>query len=307
MNRVNAPLQLRLQPLFFSLSAMTDEIRSKREYVALDLETTGLMAETDRIVEIGAVRFLADGQEIGRFQRLVNPQRPMSAAAYAIHGLSDLDLADAAPVHEVLPEFISFLGNPGTTALLAHNAAFDAGFLGRELGRAGLIAPGHSLFDTLALSRRRLPQLASHRLDNLARILGLDSAGAHRALADSLRVKEIWLRLGGASEAENTLVSYRMFDPQDSGPTPDGWEPLKNAAARGNMVQIEYDGGTRGSAPRSITPRRFVQRGGASYLVAFCHLDFFEKSFRLDRIRFVEVSEEPDAHAVPVDHPASSG
>ena len=286
---------------------MTDEIRSERQYVALDLETTGLMAETDRIVEIGAVRFLGDGQELGRFQRLVNPLRRMAPAAYAIHGLSDLDLADAAPAHEVLPEFLSFLGNPSTTALLAHNAAFDAGFLGRELGRAGLVAPGHSLFDTLALSRRRLPQVASHRLDNLALILGLDSAGAHRALADSLRVKAIWLRLGGPSEAENTLVSYRMYDPQDSEPTPEGWGPLIRAAARGVMVQIEYDGGTRGSAPRSITPRRFVQRGGASYLIAFCHLDSFEKSFRLDRIRCVEVTNEPGVTAVPVDHPAPGG
>jgi DNA polymerase III subunit epsilon len=286
---------------------MTDEFRSEREYVALDLETTGLMAETDRIVEIGAVRFLGDGQEIGRFQRLVNPQRPMSPAAYAIHGLSDADLADAAPAHEILPAFLSFLGNPGTTALLAHNAAFDAGFLGRELGRAGILAPSHSLFDTLALARRRLPQLASHRLDNLARVLGLDSTDAHRALADSLRVKAIWLHLDGESEAENTLVSFRMFDPKDSGPTPDGCEPLVNAAARGIMVQIEYDGGTRGATPRSITPRRFVQRGGATYLVAFCHLDLFEKSFRLDRIRCVEITTEPAAEAVPVDHPAARG
>jgi DNA polymerase-3 subunit epsilon len=287
--------------------SMTDELRSEREYVALDLETTGLMAETDRIVEIGAVRFLGDGQEIGRFQRLVNPERPMSPAAFAIHGLSDLDLADAAPAREILPEFLSFLGDPETTALLAHNAVFDAGFLGRELSLAGLPTPGHSLFDTLALARRRLPGLASHRLDSLARTLGLDLAGAHRALADSLRVKAIWLHLGGALDAENALVSFRIFDPKDAEPTPEGWEPLMKAAARSIMVRIEYDGGTRGPTPRSITPRRFVQRGGATYLVAFCHLDFFEKSFRLDRIRCVEITTEHGAEAVPVDHPAARG
>ena len=287
--------------------SMPDDCRTDREYVALDLETTGLMAQTDRIVEIGAVRFLGDGREIGRFQRLVNPQRSMPPAAYAIHGLSDLDLADAALAHQVLPEFLSFLGDPGTTALLAHNAAFDAGFLGHELSLAGLLAPAHSLFDTLALARRKLPQLASHRLENLACILGLDTAGAHRALADSLRVKTIWLRLHGELEAENTLVSYRISDPDDSGPTPEGWEPLMDAAARSIMVRIEYDGGTRGTTPRSITPRRFVQRGGATYLVAFCHLDFFEKSFRLDRIRGVEITAESVASAVPVEHPAARG
>src|SRR5215217_7097246 len=92
-----------------------------QSYIALDLETTGLLAETDRIVEIGAVRFDAAGRELGRFERLVNPGRAMSPAAQAVHGLSDADLADAPPAREVLPEFLSFLGDPCGTLLLAHN------------------------------------------------------------------------------------------------------------------------------------------------------------------------------------------
>jgi len=283
---------------------MTENVISEQEYVALDLETTGLMAETDRIVEIGAVRFRADGQELGRFQRLVNPERPMSPAAFAIHGLSDEVLAGAPPVRDVLPEFVLFLGDPATTVLLAHNASFDAGFLGCEFMGVGLPIPAHSMFDTLALSRRRLPHLASHRLDNLARALGLDPAGAHRALADSLRVKEIWLHLGGSSEPLDELVSYRMFDRRGSEPTPEGWEGVLDAAARGTMIWIEYDGGTRGSTPRSITPRRFVHRGGANYLIAFCHIDLLEKSFRLDRIRCVQLTSEPGFELVQVDRPA---
>jgi DNA polymerase III subunit epsilon len=287
--------------------AMTDKSPPERQYVAFDLETTGLMAETDRIVEIGAVRFLGNGQEIGRFQRLVNPQRPMSPAAFAIHGISDHDLADAPPASEVLPEFLAFLEEPHKTTLLAHNASFDAGFLGRELARAGLSTPAYSLFDTLALARRRLPQLTSHRLDSLAQALGLDPAGAHRALADSLRVKDIWLRLDGASAPPETLVSFRIFDPKDSKPTPEGWDPLVRAAAGGDLVRIKYDGGTRGSSPRSITPRRFVQRGGATYLIAFCHLDSFEKTFRLDLIRCVEIVADGDPERVPIDRSAVRG
>src|SRR3954451_23227128 len=73
-----------------------------RSYVALDLETTGLLAETDRIVEVGAVRFDAAGRELARFERLVNPGRAMSPTAEAVHGLSDADLADAPPAREVL-------------------------------------------------------------------------------------------------------------------------------------------------------------------------------------------------------------
>ncbi len=281
---------------------MTDtSLIAEREYVALDLETTGLMAETDRIVEIGAVRFRADGEELGRFESLVNPERPMSPAAFAIHGLSDEILATAPCAREVLPEFLLFIGEPATTALMAHNASFEAGFLGCELARAGLRAPMHSIFDTLALARRRMPWLASHRLDNLAHAMGLDPAGAHRALADCLRVKEIWLHLAENSEPLDDLVSYRMFDRRDSEPTPEGWEDVLRAAVCGTMIRIEYDGGTRGTTPRSITPRRFVHRGGVNYLIAFCHIDSLEKSFRLDRIRCVQFTIEPGRELVQVD------
>src|SRR3954447_6517641 len=61
------------------------------EWIAFDLETTGLVAEIDRVVEIGAVRFDASGRELARFERLINPERPMSPAAQAIHGISDAD------------------------------------------------------------------------------------------------------------------------------------------------------------------------------------------------------------------------
>ncbi len=52
---------------------------------------------------------------------------------------------------------------------------------------------------------------------------------------------------------------------------------------------MEYDGGSRGPSPREITPRRFLHKGGIAYVVALCHADVFEKSFRLDRVRRYEV------------------
>lgn len=97
------------------------------EYVAFDLETTGLVAQRDRVVEIGAVRFRLSGQVTDQFEQLVNPGRSMSPAAQAIHGISDADLADAPPAWEVLPHFLAFLGDARATGLVAHNANFDAG------------------------------------------------------------------------------------------------------------------------------------------------------------------------------------
>jgi DNA polymerase III epsilon subunit family exonuclease len=260
-----------------------------QEWIAFDLETTGLVAEIDRVVEVGAVRFDASGRELGRFERLVDPGRPMSPAAEAIHGLSDAILAGAPRAHEVLPEFLAFLGDPATTPLLAHNAAFDARFLGRELQRAGLSPPGHAVIDTLALARRRIPDLYNHRLDTLARLYNLVQSGRHRALADSLRVKGLWMALGGASEPPEALVTYPIFEGDDASCIPSGWDELVAAIAYGRKVRMEYTGGSRGEAPREVTPRAFVHRGGVPYLVAFCHLDAFEKSFRLDRVRRFEV------------------
>jgi DNA polymerase III subunit epsilon len=287
-------------------TAMTDNLGAKAQFVAFDLETTGLTAAADRIVEIGAVRFLECGRELGRYQRLINPERPMPAGAQAIHGISDTDLAGASPARDVLPEFIEFLGDPRGSVLLAHNASFDAGFLGCELTRAGLPIAPHPVIDTLALARRHHPGLSNHRLETVARHLGVLSSGGHRALADSLCVKEIWLRMSGPAVAPDMVVSYPMHDSGRAVAPPVGWERVETAIDGGRAIRIEYDGGTRGRAARSITPRRFVQRGGQTYLVAFCHLDSFEKSFRIDRILALELvcdSVPVPVHVDPASNP----
>lgn len=254
------------------------------QLVAFDLETTGLSYERDRVVEIGAVRFDGTGRELGRYQRLVNPRMPMPPGARAIHGISDEMLADAPAAADVLPGFLEFLGEPAATTLLAHHASFDAGFLGRELTRAGMARPGHLVLDTLALARAGMPQAPDHRLDTVCRLLGIDTGGAHRALQDCLRVKELYLRLAGGGPGPAT-VRFPVYDPAEQAPPPSGFDELVRAIECRLSVTIEYAGGTRGELPRTITPRRFVHRGGAVYLRAYCHLDCHEKEFRLDRVR----------------------
>ena len=260
-----------------------------QEFVAFDLETTGLFAEADRVVEVGAVRFEGDGRELDRFERLVRPGRPVGPAARAVHEITDEELAEAPGPEVVLPEFVAFLGDPAATTLLAHNAAFDAGFLGAELVRLGRDLPAHRVVDTLALARNRLPSAPDFRLDTLARLLGLDPDGAHRALADARRVRGLWLALGGEPGPDAPLLSYPIFDPRRAPPVPTGWDDLAGAMAVGHRVRLEYSGGTRGAAPREVTPRRFAHRGGSAYVVAHCHLDDQEKSFRLDRVLRYEV------------------
>lgn len=262
--------------------------RPVREFVALDLETTGLAAETERIVEIGAVRFDDRGVELERYQTLVNPERSMPPGAQAVHGITDGQLLGAPIAREILPDFFAFLGPADATTLLAHNASFDARFLGCECKRAGLPDAGHAIVDTLALARRKLPEIRNHRLDTLARLFKLDPDGPHRALADSVRVKGLWMALEGRSQPSSSLVSYPILGRQTV-PVPTGWDGLIDAIARGLSVSLVYDGGTRGPCPRTITPRGFIHKGGISYLVAYCHLDSAEKSFRLDRVQQYEI------------------
>ena len=182
------------------------------EFVAFDLETTGLSPDHDRIVEVGAIRFDASGRELDLFERLVNPLRPSGAVARSIHGIPDEELAGAETAAIVLPAFVDFLGDPSRTTLLAHNAAFDAGFLGRELVRIGLPMPGHAVVDTLALSRLRWPKLGTHKLDSLAQRLDLDPHGPHRALADARRVLGLWLALEKGAEPGESPLAYPIFD-----------------------------------------------------------------------------------------------
>ena len=269
--------------------------------IAIDLETTGLLPESDRIVEIGAVRFEADGSETGHFQRLVQPGRPMNPSAQRIHGISDLDLAGAPPASVVLPEFLDWIAEAAPGRLLAHHARFDAGFLGRALALSGLSIPRLELTDTLSLARRRLPEARSHRLDALVAMLGLEPSGpAHRALADCHRVRSLWMALDGASGPH---FGFPIFDPTVGLAVPIGFEPLLEAIARRLRVLISYEGGTRGIAPRAVTPRRFLHKGGQVYLVALCHHAGSQRSFRLDRVRSFNLLEDT---STPPSLPASS-
>jgi DNA polymerase-3 subunit epsilon len=265
-----------------------------RFWVALDVETTGLFPETDRIVELSAVRFDASGAELGRFDQLINPRRPVGPGAYRVHGISDAELATQPDADAVLPHFLAWLGEPDTTRLVAHNAGFDAGFLGHELARLGIEPPDFVVADSLDLARRRLPQAPDHRLETLATWLGLPGGTAHRALADSLKVMALWLHLDGPSQV---VRSYPIPTPDPVGIPPQGHDRILQAIRHGAILRIRYEGGSRGPEPREISPRRFVRKGGLDYLVALCHLARFEKAFRLDRIAQVEVILPGSSHA----------
>ena len=151
------------------------------EYVAFDLETTGLSAQTDRIIEIGAV-IMKGGKEVDRYQTFVDPERPLDQKVVELTGITQAMLRGAPKIEKVLSEFLEFVGN---RVLVAHNADFDTGFIRAECARQGLPYT-YTSADTLVLSQNLLPQLNKFKLDIVANALSLPEFNHHRAADDAV-------------------------------------------------------------------------------------------------------------------------
>lgn len=209
-----------------SLETRLDDV----EFVAFDTETTGCTAATGRMVEIGAVRFRRDGAEIDRFQTLINPLCMIPWTVTRIHGITDEMVRDCPTESGILPAFLSFLGEPSTTILLAHNAGFDMAFVGNALGRCGIAPPQHSILDTVRLSRRRAPELPSHSLRSIVRSFGLGTTTDHRGLSDSVHLMQIFQRLVARPPAVETVGE--LFQLVRPGQFQSYTEPFKRRVSR---------------------------------------------------------------------------
>lgn len=161
-------------------------------FVVLDFETTGLDPEAgDRICELGAMK-LKGGRRGEVFWRLVDPGRPMSEGAFSVHNITQEMLRGAPSMEEVLPEFLSFLRGD---VIVAYNASFEMKFLRSELERAGLPPPSNLVVDVLSLVRRLLPGLKNYGLGRVARRLGVEHTGVHRAMGDVSATAGVFLLL----------------------------------------------------------------------------------------------------------------
>jgi len=157
-------------------------MRDPRTYpfAVIDVETTGLDPERERICEAGAIRF-EDCRETGRYHSLVRPDRPVPDEAIALHGINNDMLRDAPPFARIAADLRRFLAG---TILVAQNAEFDVSFLDAEFLRAGMTRLTNKAIDTIALARRVLPNLGSYNLDRLAREFKVEVRERHRSLGD---------------------------------------------------------------------------------------------------------------------------
>jgi DNA polymerase III subunit epsilon len=175
--------------------------------VVFDTETTGLDPyQGHRLVEIGCVELVNRFPTGQTFHRYLNPQRDIPPEVFAIHGLSG-DFLRLQPLFaDIAAELLEFIGG---AALVAHNAAFDLGFLNAELERASHVAiPRDRLVDTLLLARRKYPGSAN-RLDDLCIRFGVNHSHRtkHGALLDAELLAEVYVELVDARQAQLGLVA----------------------------------------------------------------------------------------------------
>ena len=174
------------------------------EYVAFDLETTGLSPRHDTIIEIGAV-LMKRGVELDRFQTFVDPGCRLSREVSELTGITDDMLHGAPKIHEIMPQLVEFIGD---RPLVAHNARFDACFVTRACENLG-IAYELKAIDTLILSQNLLPQLNKYKLDVVAKEFELGNFNHHRAADDAVICGQILNKL---FEKLETMGVHRIAD-----------------------------------------------------------------------------------------------
>ncbi len=180
--------------------------------IVLDTETTGLdPRKGHRVVEVACVELL-DLLPTGRhFHRYVDPGRDIDPDAERIHGLSRAFLSDKPTFKDIADALLEFLGD---APIIAHNAAFDRGFINHELNMAGLpIVPESRWIDSLAMAQKRFPGMFNS-LDALCKRFKISLADRekHGALIDAQLLGGVYLELRGGREAMLDLEQTRKVD-----------------------------------------------------------------------------------------------
>lgn len=258
----------------------------------LDLETTGLtLVHGHRICEVALLRVRGNVEE-HRYSTLVNPHRPIEAQAFAVNGISR-DMLRTAPSFETIVNNI--LEALDGAVLIAHNAPFDISFLSREFDLLGLPTLTNPTIDTLVLARQLMPHRQSHSLTALAQSLHLHTPD-HRAMSDVLALQGLFehliqlLKTTGITTLEEVLRYQRGLLPGD----PELIAPplISKAIQEKKLLRIIYTSvSTPNHHERVVRPIELARVRGKIYLRAYCYLRKDQRSFALDKIDFMELTD----------------
>ena len=160
------------------------------EYIVFDIETTGLSQKKNKIIEIGAVK-VNDGEEIDRFSEFINPEEPIPYSIEQLTSITDEMVMHAPTVDVILPKFLEFCGDD---IVVAHNAAFDTGFIKKNAKDLGMKFD-NTIMDTMTLSHVLLPELGKFTLDRVCKALNVKNEHHHRAVDDANATAKIFVKL----------------------------------------------------------------------------------------------------------------
>ncbi|MEW6008650.1 MAG: exonuclease domain-containing protein [Candidatus Omnitrophota bacterium] len=267
-----------------------------KELVIFDLETTGLDPQGgDRICEIAAIKY-KDFQPTASFHLLIDPERPISTAAFLVNHIS-ADMLKGAPKNSlILPKFLEFING---SYVASYNIRFDLNFLQNELKMLGKEVSGNQLFfDILTLARRTMPHLTSYSLANVSYVFEIAKKQEHRALAD---VEMTWQVLAGLL----SLLKKKGIKSFSELYTLCGFNVnLINQANEQKVafilraidfhfdISIRYfSKGPAEVTERKVTPKEIYEENGKKYLVGYCHLRNDERNFAVDTILHLDVEE----------------
>ena len=175
-------------------------------FCVLDIETAGSSADVGGITEIAAVKYQG-GEEIARFNTLVNPGCAIPSFIVMLTGITDIMVMNAPPVEDVLDDLVAFIGD---SVIVAHNARFDMGFIQAALERHGHQRLTNVVVDTVSLARRLVRnEVPNCKLSTLAESLGLHHQPSHRAMNDVLATGDLLHYL------IERAAGFGVFDLQD--------------------------------------------------------------------------------------------
>ncbi|MCQ2792449.1 MAG: PolC-type DNA polymerase III [Bacilli bacterium] len=176
-------------------------------YVCLDLETTGLSARYDRVIEFGAVK-IKDNLNIGSIDILINPGVKLSEGTKSLTHITDEMLVGKPTFKEAWEKIKEFIGD---AIIVTHNTVFDISFLNGELERMGLDVIRNPVIDTLSLSRYLFSDAKSHTLASLSKRLELDiydDDKAHRADFDAKVLGDVWSTILGKFTQDKPNIKH---------------------------------------------------------------------------------------------------
>jgi len=261
------------------------------EIVALDIETTGLNPEIDRIIEIALLKF-KNFEIIEKFVQLINPE---IEEFYSISGIKSQDVKFAPKFKDVVENVYNFMEGK---IILSHNAKFDISFLKNEFKRSNFLFPEIKIIDTLLIAKRFF-YFESNSLDNLSKNLNIKRFAKHRAEDDARATFEIFKSFCEKIEDKyqvdliqemtfdiDQIINRIYYDLEI-------YDKILESIEKRKKVSIIYVSNKQNGIKREITKREIlplgiIEENGIKYVKAFCYLRNEERTFRFDRIIKIE-------------------